>query len=114
MIITGYGATNVYCRPIEDILAAHPGVRAAAVIGVPDDAFGEVAYAFVEAHAGATVTAADLRQRVLAEFDERWAPRAVEFVDSLPLTDIGKVDKKALRARHWVDASHPGASLAGA
>jgi acyl-CoA synthetase (AMP-forming)/AMP-acid ligase II len=101
MIITGYGATNVYCRPIEDILAAHPGVRAAAVIGVPDEAFGEVAYAYVVTQDGATVTADDLQRRVLDEFDERWAPRGVEFVDSLPLTDIGKVDKKALRARHW-------------
>ena len=113
MIITGYGATNVYCRPIEDILAGHPGVRAAAVIGVPDDAFGEVAYAYVVAHDGATVTEADLCERVRTEFDERWTPRGVEFVDSLPLTDIGKVDKKALRARHRVDTSHPGASRPG-
>jgi len=100
LIITGIRASKIYSRPVEDVLAAHPQVRAAAVIGVPDPAHGEVVHAYVVPVPGAEVTAAELRQRVVDAFDETWAPRRVEFLDALPLTDVGKVDKKALRAHY--------------
>jgi len=102
MIITGKGSTNVYCRPVEDILAAQPGVRAAAVVGVPDPLLGEVVHAYVVRAPGAQVTGPDLIERVAGELNPLWAPRSVEFLDALPLTDVGKVDKKALRA-HYLD-----------
>ncbi len=99
-IITGKANWNVYCRPIEDLLAAHPSVRAAALIGVPDDEYGEVPHAYVALHDGAVVAPDELAALVVAEYNDMWAPRGVDFVDALPLTIAGKVDKQALRARY--------------
>ena len=99
VILTGRGSANVYSRPIEDVLAAHPQVRAAAVIKVPDDALGEVPHAFVVRAPGAVVTEDELRDLVAERLDGMWAPRGVDFVDSLPLVGFGKVDKQSLRER---------------
>lgn len=100
IIITGLASTNVYSRPIEDLLAAHPQVQAAAVIGVPDDAMGEAVHAYVVPLPGATVTAEELRTLIAEALNEVWAPRQVDFIDALPRTEFGKTDKKALRARY--------------
>jgi acyl-CoA synthetase (AMP-forming)/AMP-acid ligase II len=105
MIITGQGAANVYTRPIEDALMAHPAVRSAAVIGVPDDALGEAVHAFAVRVRDSMVTAGELREHVAAALSPTWAPREVEFVDALPLTGAGKVDKAALRDRVRVPAA---------
>jgi fatty-acyl-CoA synthase len=99
VVITGKRTLKVYSRVVEDVLAAHPEVRMAAVIGVPDEDLGEAVHAFVVTTPKATVTAGDLRDLVTAELDdEDFAPREVEFVSDLPLTPMEKVDKKALRA----------------
>jgi acyl-CoA synthetase (AMP-forming)/AMP-acid ligase II len=98
MIITSLSAANVYAKPIEDALASHPDVKAAAVIGVPDEAFGEAVCAYVVLVPGATVGADELRNFVEAELNDLYRPRDVVFVDELPLTPMGKVDKKSLRA----------------
>jgi acyl-CoA synthetase (AMP-forming)/AMP-acid ligase II len=103
MIITGLASTNVFCRPIEDSLLSHPQVRGAAVIGVPDRDFGEEVHAYVVLAPDAGVTAEELRALVIADLNERWSPRQIEFIDTLPLTGVGKVDKKALRARYVAD-----------
>jgi acyl-CoA synthetase (AMP-forming)/AMP-acid ligase II len=97
-IVTGASNWNVYCRPIEDLLQSHPGVRAAAVIGVPDEAFGEVPHAYVVRYDGAVVTAGELQKLVRDEFNEMWTPRGIDFLAELPLTSAHKVDKVALRA----------------
>src|SRR6266545_2062414 len=73
-IITGKANWNVYTRPIEDLLAAQPGVRAAAVIGVPDEEYGEVPHAYVVRRAGEHPAAADLAAAVVAEYNEMWEP----------------------------------------
>lgn len=99
MIISHGAAINLYARPIEDVLASHPEVTAAAVIGVPDEAYGEAVRAYVVTVPGASVTADDLRDLVTAELEEPYAPRDVEFIDALPMTPLFKVDKKALRER---------------
>ena len=97
MIVTGLTSTNVYSRTVEDVLVAHPRVRAAAVIGVPDEHVGEAVHAVVEATVD-EVTPEELRRWAIDNLNELWAPATVEIVDRLPLTDMGKVDKKALRA----------------
>jgi fatty-acyl-CoA synthase len=100
MIVTSADAANVYARVIEDVLTGHPGVRDAAVVGVPDEQWGEAVYAYVVAAPAAAVTADELRDLVRTELNEIHTPREVEFVDELPTTPIGKVDKKLLRSRH--------------
>ncbi len=104
-ILTRQRSWPIYSRPIEDALATHPEVRAAAVIGVPDPVAGELPYAYVVPAPGATVTEDELIALVTRELSETWAPGAVEFVDALPLNRSAKVDKRALRARYA--AAHP-------
>ncbi|WP_346533532.1 AMP-binding protein [Micromonospora sp. DPT] len=104
-ILTRQRSWPIYSRPIEDVLAGHPEVRAAAVIGVPDPVAGELPYAYVVRAPEATVTGDELIALVTAELSETWAPGGVEFVDALPLNRSAKVDKLALRARHA--AAHP-------
>lgn len=111
MIITHRRSWNIYSRPIEDVLAAHPQVRIAAVIGVPDTTVGEVVHAYVVPVDGATVTGEELAAMVGAELNDMWQPKVVEFVDALPLTRANKIDKKALRARYA--AEHPPVEIGG-
>ncbi|MFF4808416.1 class I adenylate-forming enzyme family protein [Micromonospora chersina] len=104
-ILTRQRSWPIYSRPIEDVLAAHPEVRAAAVIGVPDPVAGELPHAYVVPAPGAMVTGDELIALVTQELSDTWAPGAVEFLDALPLNRSAKVDKRALRARYA--AAHP-------
>jgi fatty-acyl-CoA synthase len=99
LIVTG--GFNVYPREVEDILAGHPSVAAAAVIGVPDDDWGEAVAAYVVASRGGVVDADELCDLVRARKGPVHTPKSIHVVDALPLTPVGKPDKKALRARHW-------------
>jgi fatty-acyl-CoA synthase len=99
MIVTG--GYNVFPREVEDVLMSHPAVASAAVIGVPDDKWGEAVKAVVVLRSGAAVEADDLKALVRRRKGPIQAPKSVDFVDGLPMTNVGKVDKKTLRARHW-------------
>jgi fatty-acyl-CoA synthase len=99
LVITG--GFNVYPREVEDVLHEHPGVAAATVIGVPDDKWGEAVTAFVVRRAVAEVSEQDLLALVKARKGSVHAPKRIEFVDSLPMTPLGKIDKKAVRAAFW-------------
>jgi long-chain acyl-CoA synthetase len=89
------GGFNVYPRDVEDVLLTHPAVVAAAVVGRPDPVLGEEVVAYVELRAPAD------EQELLAFAAERLArtkhPRELHVVDKVPLTNVGKVDRKALR-----------------
>ncbi|HEY2577018.1 MAG TPA: AMP-binding protein [Streptosporangiaceae bacterium] len=110
MIITGQGAANVYPQPIEDVLVSHPAVRAAAVIAVPHEEYGEAVHAVVVIAPGADVTADELRELVRGELNDLYAPGTVEFAGSLPMTPLSKVDKRLLRERHHGGAAEPSGS----
>ena len=101
MIVSG--GFNVYPREVEDTLATHPAVSAAAVIGVPHAQWGESVAAMVVLRAGATATEEELMQHVKQHKGPLLAPKQVRFLDSLPVTAFGKVDKKVLRAPYWAD-----------
>ncbi len=103
MIVTG--GFNVFPREVEDVLTTHPAVAAAGVIGVPDAQWGEAVKAVVVLRPGASVDAAELIARVREAKGPVQAPKSVDFVDALPVTGLGKPDKKALRARYWGEAA---------
>ena len=98
MIISG--GFNVFPREVEDVLSRHPGVASAAVIGVPDAKWGEAVKAVVVCKPGARVEAAELIALVKLHKGAVYAPKSIDFVDALPVTGLGKLDKKALRARY--------------
>jgi fatty-acyl-CoA synthase len=101
MIITG--GFNVYPREIEDVIAAQKGVAAVAVIGVPDAHWGEAVTAIVVPRAGGAPDPEMLIAAVRAAKGPIHVPKAFDFVDALPLTPLGKPDKRALRARYAAD-----------
>jgi acyl-CoA synthetase (AMP-forming)/AMP-acid ligase II len=93
------GGFNAYPAEIEQLLALHPEVREAAVIGVPDARLGEVGKAYVVRHPGSPLTADDLIAWSRREMANYKVPRAVEFVPELPRNASGKVLKGELRGR---------------
>jgi fatty-acyl-CoA synthase len=103
MIITG--GMNVFPTEIEQVLTAHEAVARAAVIGAPDDRWGESVLALVVLRPGHMATADELQALVRERKGPVFTPKTVEFVESIPLTPIGKPDKKALRSRYWAGQS---------
>ncbi len=95
------GGFNIYPREIEDILATHDSVSSVAVIGVPDPTWGEAVKAVVVPRDGVAPDVESLIALVKARKGSIHAPKTVDIVDALPLTGLGKVDKKALRAGYW-------------
>jgi len=107
MIISG--GFNIYPREVEDALMSHAAVASAAVIGVPDAKWGEAVKAFVVLRAGADEGAAELMAHVKERRGAPWSPKTVEFVAAIPVTGLGKVDRKALRAPYWAGQARGGA-----
>ena len=102
MIISG--GVNVYPAEVEAALAGHPAVQDAAVIGVPDDAWGESVKAIVQLRDGATATEAELIDFCGSRLAGFKKPRSVDFVDELPRDAAGKLLKRKLRDRYWAGA----------
>jgi fatty-acyl-CoA synthase len=86
---------------VEQALASHPSVLEVAVIGIPDEQWGERPKAFVIIRPGATVTEGELIEHVQTKIARYKAPKAVEFVPDLPKTSTGKIQKFELREREW-------------
>jgi long-chain acyl-CoA synthetase len=89
----------VHPSEVEGVLATHPDVAEVAVVGRPDDYFGEEIVAVVVARAGATVSADALAELVRTRLSPLKAPRELAVIDALPLGPSGKVLKRALRQR---------------
>ncbi len=99
MIVSG--GFNVFPREIEDVLTSHPAVASAAVIGVPDETWGEAVKAVVVLREGMVASPEELMALVKQRKGSHYAPKSVDFTDMIPLTAVGKADKKALRAGYW-------------
>ena len=96
MVISG--GFNIYPREIEDVLHEHPAVRGVAVVGVPHEKWGEEVCAVVRRHDGAVADEAELIAFVKARKGSLVAPKRVLFWDDIPLTNLGKIDKKRIRS----------------
>jgi fatty-acyl-CoA synthase len=99
MIVSG--GFNIFPREVEDVLTQHADVAMCAVVGVPDDKWGEAVTAIVVAREGTRPNAEELIALVKAKKGSAHAPKHIQFVKELPLTGVGKVDKKVLKASFW-------------
>jgi acyl-CoA synthetase (AMP-forming)/AMP-acid ligase II len=94
------GGENIYPKEIEDVLAGDPSVLETAVIGVPDDTWGEVVVAYVQPRPDGTVDPDALKARSASSLSGYKRPTAYVAVDAIPKNAVGKIDKVALRAAH--------------
>jgi acyl-CoA synthetase (AMP-forming)/AMP-acid ligase II len=99
MIVTG--GENVFCIEVENVLYKHPAILEAAVIGVPDEKWGESVKAVVVLKNGQTATEKgliDFCRGLIAHFK---SPKSVDFLEALPKTGSGKIDKNTLKEAYW-------------
>ena len=94
------GGFNVFPRDIEEVLLAHPAVAQAGVVGRPDARLGEEVVAFVSLRPGAEATAAELTDHAKRHLAANKYPREITIVPMVPLTSVGKLDRKKLR--QWI------------
>jgi fatty-acyl-CoA synthase len=102
MIVTG--GFNVFPREVEDVVAEHPAVAQVGVIGTPNEKFGEAVTAIVVLRDGHRLTdevVAEIQAMVKERKGSVQVPKQVIATEALPLTGLGKPDKKALRAQYW-------------
>lgn len=99
MIVSG--GFNVYPKEIEDALCRHPAVSVAAVIGIPDEKWGESVKAVVVVKPGQSVGEDELIKFCKKLKGSTLSPKSVDFVEQLPATPLGKPDKKQIRSRYW-------------
>ena len=94
MIVSG--GENVFPHEVEDLLQLHPAIADVAVVGVPDDEFGQGLAAFVVLESGTKLTKPQVRDHVRANLARHKVPREVTFVDELPRNTTGKLLRRAL------------------
>ncbi|HAB12815.1 MAG TPA: AMP-dependent synthetase [Planctomycetaceae bacterium] len=99
MIISG--GENIYPREIEEVLVRHPAVHEVAVIGIPDEEWGEAVKAVVSTVDGGEVTEEELIEFCRDHIASYKKPRSVDFVDELPRNNYGKIVKRELREAYW-------------
>ena len=101
MIISG--GFNIYPSEIEQVLWRHPAVLDCAVIGVPDDKWGEAVKAVVELKQGMAASEDDLKLHCRASLAGLKTPKSIEIWETLPRSSLGKVLKKEIREKYWQD-----------
>ena len=99
MIISG--GENIYPTEIEEALYKHDAVNECAVFGIPDDHWGELPAAHVVLEAGASLSEEDLEQFCADNIARYKRPRLIKFVDSLPKSAVGKIQKNVIREAYW-------------
>jgi acyl-CoA synthetase (AMP-forming)/AMP-acid ligase II len=99
MIISG--GENIYSAQVEEAINSHPAVLECAVIGVPDDEWGEAVKAVVVLKPGQQATEQEIIDQARTQLASYQKPRSVDFVDQLPKAPTGKLLKRSLRAPYW-------------
>jgi len=102
MIVTG--GFNVFPREVEDVLTTHEAIAQVVVVGVPDEQWGESVKAVVVLKPGVEGSdelTAEMQSLVKEAKGSVQSPKTIDFVDAIPLTPVGKPDKKAVRAQYW-------------
>lgn len=99
MIISG--GYNIYAREVEEVLYSHPAVQEAAVIGVPDDNWGEAVKAIVVLKTGNQATEDQLIDHCRKHLASYKKPKSIEFMSELPKSGIGKILKQSLKEKYW-------------
>lgn len=99
MVITG--GFNVFTVEVEQAILSHPAVRECAVIGIPDDKWGEAIKAVVELKDGQTASAEEIQQIVRSQLGGVHTPKSVEFWAALPRSTNGKIAKNEVRNKYW-------------
>ncbi len=99
MIISG--GFNIYPREVEQAIESHPAVAEAAVIGIPDETWGETVKAVVVLKPNCSATAGEIIEWCKAKIASYKKPHSVEFVGSLPKNFQGKIMRRALRDQYW-------------
>ena len=100
MIVSG--GENIYSTEIESVLSTHPAVAAVAVIGVPDERWGEAVKACVITTAGVTLSEAQLLDYCRSRLAGYKLPKSIDFMIAFPMTGSGKIAKKTLREPYWL------------
>jgi fatty-acyl-CoA synthase len=99
MILTG--GENVYSTEVENVLYMHPSILECAVVGIPDAKWGEAVKAVVALKPGQEAVEEEIIRFCKDRIAHYKAPKSVDFVDALPRTGSGKIQKKGLRDRYW-------------
>ena len=99
MIVSG--GENIYPAEVENALLSHPQIADAAVIGIPDDKWGEATKAFIVQTEGEPLAEADVISYVRTQIAGYKCPKTVEHIDALPRNPSGKILRKDLRAPYW-------------
>jgi acyl-CoA synthetase (AMP-forming)/AMP-acid ligase II len=99
MILTG--GENVYSTEVENILYMHPAVLECAVVGVPDQKWGEAVKGFVVLKSGHEAAEQEIIQFCKERIAHYKVPKSIDFMDALPRTGSGKINKKDLRDKYW-------------
>ena len=95
------GGENVYSMEVEDVISTHPAVAEVAVIGVPDERWGEGVKALVVLKEGQTATAEEIIVHCRKSLSGFKCPKSIDFVDDFPRTGLGKIAKRVLREEYW-------------
>lgn len=95
------GGENVYSKEVEDVLYTHPAVSEAAVVGIPDEKWGEAVQALVVVKEGKKLDAKELIDHCRNKLAGFKCPKVVEFRDEFPKTGLGKINKKQIRDSYW-------------
>lgn len=98
------GGNNVYPREVEEVIVAHPAVANCVVLGIPHDYWGEAVHAVVMLERGATLSAQEVIDYCADYLAGYKKPKSVAFLDELPLSGYGKVQRRELREQYWSES----------